>query len=87
MKKQILGVLLCLALVLSFAPQTAFAADEIARGTCGDNITWTLDDEGTLTIDGWGEMNAYPNYCAEKYIQEIKKAVISGGITNIGEAA
>ena len=25
-------------------------------GTCGDNLTWTLDDSGTLTISGTGDM-------------------------------
>lgn len=26
----------------------------IDDGTCGDGITWTLDDAGTLTISGTG---------------------------------
>ena len=30
-----------------------------ASGTCGDNLTWTLDDSGTLTISGSGEMYNY----------------------------
>ncbi len=29
---------------------------EVASGTCGDNLTWVLDDEGTLTISGTGDM-------------------------------
>ena len=35
---------------------------EIASGTCGkdgDNITWTLSDDGTLTLSGSGEMENY----------------------------
>lgn len=28
-------------------------------GTCGDNLTWTLDDAGTLTISGTGAMTNY----------------------------
>ena len=28
-------------------------------GTCGEDLTWTLDDEGTLTISGTGEMTDY----------------------------
>jgi hypothetical protein len=34
-------------------------AEIIKQGTCGangDNLTWTLDDEGLLTISGEGEM-------------------------------
>ena len=29
-----------------------------ASGTCGENLTWSLDDDGTLTISGAGEMAA-----------------------------
>ena len=25
-------------------------------GSCGENLTWTLDEDGTLTISGTGEM-------------------------------
>ena len=28
-------------------------------GTCGENLTWVLDEEGTLTISGTGEMNSW----------------------------
>jgi len=33
-----------------------------ASGTCGDNVTWTLDDTGTLTISGTGAMADYNMY-------------------------
>lgn len=36
------------------------AATIVASGECGangDNLTWTLDDEGTLTISGEGDKN------------------------------
>ena len=38
--------------------QTALA-DE--TGKYGNNITWTLDDAGNLTISGTGEMTDYPS--------------------------
>ena len=31
----------------------------IADGTCGDNLTWVLTEDGTLTISGEGEMPDY----------------------------
>ncbi|MBQ2264926.1 MAG: hypothetical protein II341_05905, partial [Oscillospiraceae bacterium] len=43
----------------------AWAADEVtivASGECGaegDNLTWTLDSEGLLTISGEGEMENF----------------------------
>ena len=30
--------------------------EAVASGTCGENVTWTLDGEGTLTISGTGIM-------------------------------
>ena len=38
------------------------AANIVASGTCGangDNLTWTLDDAGLLTISGTGAMRDY----------------------------
>lgn len=34
-------------------------ANVVAQGNCGDNLTWVLDGEGTLTISGTGEMDFY----------------------------
>lgn len=64
-------------------------------GTCGDNLTWTLDDEGTLTISGTGAMEDYPSVSSDGilediapwYYHEVKKAVLSEGITYIGKSA
>ena len=33
--------------------------DIVDSGTCGENLTWTLDSEGMLTISGTGEMDDY----------------------------
>ncbi len=30
-----------------------------SSGTCGENLTWRLDDEGTLWIEGSGAMRMY----------------------------
>ncbi len=38
------------------------SASEVANGTCGDGITWTLDSDGKLTISGKGEMASAPTY-------------------------
>ena len=31
----------------------------MASGKCGENLTWTLDDDGTLTISGTCKMDDY----------------------------
>lgn len=61
-------------------------------GACGDNLTWTLDDEGTLTISGTGDMwdsedvnNQW--HIWPEYGKDIKKVVINNGITSIGIGA
>ena len=40
---------------LTFA--VSVSAGIVDSGVCGDNLTWTFDDEGTLTISGEGKMD------------------------------
>lgn len=95
MKKRLLSVLLVFSMVLTLLPGTAWAADSPTSGYCGAdvnglNMTWKLDEDGTLTISGTGRM-AY-------YIQEwevpwhdsrtlIKKVVINDGVNSVGNWA
>ena len=92
MKKRFLSLLLVvgvLATLITVMPITAFSASD---GTCGENLTWTLDDTGTLTISGTGEMknyddmtNFHPWYWNFRY--DIKKINIKEGVTSIGDHA
>lgn len=71
--------------------------NEVASGTCGaegDNLTWTLDSDGVLTISGTGAMKNYSNNHGDQnyapwhdYTQKIKSVVIDDGATTIGEYA
>ncbi len=74
--------------------------DVIASGECGkngDNLTWVLTGDGTLTISGSGEMKDYvlcdPNAEARTsapwgtYWEQITVVVMEYGITSIGGAA
>ena len=58
-------------------------ASVVNSGTCGDNLTWTLDSEGTLTISGTGEMEDYTYVDAPwtDYCNEILKVIINEGCT------
>lgn len=59
MRKKILSILLAACLIFSLLPVSAMAAPTVS-GTCGDNLTWTLEN-GVLTISGTGKMeNYYP---------------------------
>ena len=79
MKKKVLSIVLVLCLVFTLLPVGAFA-DTVDSGTCGDNLTWTLDSNGTLTISGTGAMEDYP---WRRYRSSIKNVVIKDGVTSI----
>ena len=62
----------------------------VASGTCGDNLTWKLDDEGTLTISGKGAMTEWVDIDSapwKTYSNTINKVVIQPGVTSIGKNA
>ena len=60
-------------------------------GTCGDNVTWELTEDGVLIISGSGNMEdyTYPLPLAPWYPlrEKIKSAVIEYGVTNISSYA
>ena len=62
-----------------------------AYGTCGANLTWTLNEDGVLTVSGTGAMNNYVIYSADapwhKHQESVKKVVIGEGVTSIGAYA
>lgn len=64
----------------------------VASGSCGakgDNLTWTLDDNGLLTISGTGEMASRCTWSASgvDYSNSIKYVWIKNGMTSIGANA
>ena len=93
MKKQVLSGLLVLCLIFSLLPMSAFADEATASGTCGDNLTWTLQD-GVLNISGTGNMKNYSTQTVNdkyittapwgKYYDTMKSVVIEAGVTSIG---
>lgn len=57
----------------------------VDSGTCGEKVTWTLDDTGLLVISGEGEMEDYRWKSSIFYGNtNIKSVVIEDGVTNIG---
>ena len=66
------------------------AEDVIDSGTCGDDLTWVLTQDGTLTISGTGEMGECPGIGAAPWYknrENIVNAVVTSGVTSIGNAA
>lgn len=88
--KKVLSWLLVLAMLLSVMPAVALAADVIASGTCGDNLTWTFDSTGVLTISGTGDMYDYsisPRASWYPHIDKINVVKVEEGVTGIGSYA
>ena len=94
LKKRLLSILLAAVMVLTMLPlglvDMAWAA---SSGTCGDKLTWSLSDDGTLTISGTGKMKDYgDNYgmsVAPWYVgsSQVKTVIIEDGVTSIGDRA
>ena len=86
--KRLGSIVLVLCLILGMVPLWGYAA-EVASGTCGDNVTWSLDDNGTLTISGIGPMTDFNPHNVLWYNSSdtIKTAVIENGVTSIGSHA
>ena len=108
MKKRFVSLLLAISMILSLMPVsavTAFAEDEnsgavkiIAKGNCGadeggENLKWTLDNNGVLTISGSGAMKDYPRYENQRpdwylnHKDSIRSVVLDNKITHIGDYA
>ena len=63
---------------------------EIAGGSCGENLTWTLDQDGLLYIAGSGEMYDYTrddHVPWHEYASEIRRVFIDSGVLSIGDNA
>ena len=97
LKKRLLSILLAAVMVLTMLPlglvDTAYAAETVRSGACGDNVTWKLTSDGTLTISGTGDMKDYgDNYgmsVAPWYVgsSQVKTVIIEDGVTSIGDRA
>ena len=67
--------------------------DVIASGECGkngDNLTWVLTVDGTLTISGSGEMENYTDSSVAPWYSnrtKILSVVVEPGVTSVGDYA
>ena len=108
MKKRFVSLLLAISMIFSLMPVsavTAFAESEnggevttVDSGYCGadnggENLRWTLDNNGVLTITGSGAMKDYTwdeNVRLDWYVyhkDDIHSVVLDNRITHIGDYA
>ncbi len=68
----------------------AIVASAESSGNCGDsgsNVTWSLDDNGTLTISGSGKIEDYRSDIDQPWYSnrsDITSVIIEPGVTSIG---
>ncbi len=61
-----------------------------ARGTCGESLFWLLDEDGLLTISGFGDMTDYASASEAPWYRlrkQIRTVVIEEGVTSVGSYA
>ena len=92
MKKRITALFLAVALLCALLPAAVLTASaKTYSGTCGGDLTWTLDTEtGVLEISGTGEMRnwLYPDDVSwHSYRDSIKSVSIGNGVTSIGKSS
>ena len=93
MKKKVILLAIFVCSLAALLAVSAFAADIVDSGNCGkngDNVTYTLDSDGLLTISGEGEMGDYSYSNRAPWYdrcEEIKKVAILDGVTSIGNSA
>lgn len=84
--KKLIRLMVTMAVVVSVMIEGTIAVNAAESGQCGENITWTLDATGTLTLSGSGPMYNYKD-SPFNYNYNIRKIVIEQGITSIGNNA
>lgn len=63
-------------------------ASETESGSCGDNLTWTLDESGLLTVSGTGTMDNYTFIDPAPWADsDVRDVVIEEGVTSVGTYA
>lgn len=61
----------------------------IGQGPCAEKLYWILLEDGTLHVSGQGEMKTKVGHFpwGLEYATQVKRAILSEGITNIGQNA
>ena len=93
-KLRLLSFVLAVAMMFAVMPVSAFAADNVTSGPCGDDATWALTEDNngdyTLTISGTGAMKDYSEAAAAPWSwakHRIRAIAIGDEITAIGAYA
>lgn len=89
MCRKILSMILCCLMLFGAIPAGVFSAASVTEtGICGPDVTYSLTDDGVLTISGTGEMFDYSVISPFDSLRDrISHVVIRSGVTSIGAGA
>ena len=88
-KNKVISLLLSFVMILGLFPAAAFAAEGQGGNfgkNGGNNVTWTLDTNGKLTIEGYGETESIDVYNGSPWWdnrKSIKSVVVNSTISQI----
>ena len=88
--KRLFAIVLALVLLLSIPvlPVRTQAAEILESGMCGENVTWTVFDDGRLVLSGTGATEDSDRHSVKNWYRHsevVKHIIIEEGITYIGE--
>ena len=88
MKKRFLSFMLVFSILVTLTVVLPTTVSAASSGTCGENLTWTLDDSGTLTISGSGKMADWTSFDKVPWWNDdITSVIIGDSVTSIGSCA
>ena len=61
--------------------------DYLAKGACGDNLTYTIYPDNTMLISGTGDMWDFEGTINDDYSRAIQTLIVEEGVTSIGKNA
>ena len=70
-----------------FVLMDADDSDAETSGSCGENLTWSIDGEGNLTITGTGAMTDYEYWDTRWGGNPVTTVSLPAGLTSIGNSA
>lgn len=84
MKNRLIGAICAAVMLLAL-----FAPMAMADGVCGESVSWTLTDDGVLTVFGEGAMTNFAAGEAPWYAERgaVRKLVVENGVTSVGSGA
>ena len=86
-KRSIIAILIMILMVFAVIPEKRVFADKVTGGNINNKITWELDSDGTLTLEGEGDMPAFVGFNQSipwlYYRETVTSIVVKEGITGL----